>query len=248
MPQRGPKGTLGSDRGLPLRWWGLYTGRPGQGVPVPTDAQGPRPLRHDCRPRRGAMGRCWGTGAGMGGECTAARGREAARPPRAPGRRDPHRGPHRGAGIGAASHNHPKGEPGSALLDQHGAVCAPGPVAPGHAPALGLFPQGRRALHQGANEVGWALSGASRHLAGGCASPRNRQGLGPAGLLPTMPEPPGIGSPPSAGGSASAMPRSMRCGGGSGAPWRGRTQASDADSAANVYSRGMMACHCWPTH
>ena len=40
MPKRGPKCTLGYYRVCNLLLWVLYTGRPRQGLPVPTDANG----------------------------------------------------------------------------------------------------------------------------------------------------------------------------------------------------------------
>jgi hypothetical protein len=45
-PTRGPKGQLGSDRVLHLILWGLDTGLPWKGLPVPQDPPG-KPAIHD---------------------------------------------------------------------------------------------------------------------------------------------------------------------------------------------------------
>src|SRR5438093_7973469 len=45
MPQRGPKCTLGYSRVFHLIFWGLYTGRQWQGLPVPHAPAG-KPARH----------------------------------------------------------------------------------------------------------------------------------------------------------------------------------------------------------
>ena len=44
-PPRGPQGNLGSERGGHRSLWGFSTGRPWQGWPGPTEAQGPPALQ-----------------------------------------------------------------------------------------------------------------------------------------------------------------------------------------------------------
>src|SRR5262245_53434444 len=82
----------------------------------------------------------------MCGECAASRGREAARPPRAPWRRDQHRRQKRGDGIGYSGHKHQKGEKIIAIIDNHGYVLAPVPVAPVNETDMVLLPDGLKAL------------------------------------------------------------------------------------------------------
>ena len=112
---------------------------------------------------------------GICGECTASRGREAARHQRAPWRRDQHRSQKRGDGIGYSGHKHQKGEKVIAFIDNHGYVLAPVPVAPVNETDMVLLPEGLRALKKVAKEVGLDLRGAYLNLDGGFDSTRNRK-------------------------------------------------------------------------
>src|ERR671922_1563522 len=126
----------------------------------------------------------------MCGECTASRGRETARPQRAPWRRDQHRGQKRGDGIGYSGHKHETGEKVIAMTDNNGYVLAPLPVAPVNETDMVLLPQGLNALKQVAKEVGLDLKGAYLNLDGGFDSARNRKCIFHAGLIPNIKENP----------------------------------------------------------
>ena len=68
--------------------------------------------------------------AGVHRQCAASCGSAAPRHQRAPWRRDQHRGQKRGDGIGYSGHRHQKGDKVMAIIDNHGYVLAPVPVAP----------------------------------------------------------------------------------------------------------------------
>src|SRR2546428_9188379 len=116
----------------------------------------------------------------------ASRGQEAARPQRTPWRRHQHRGQKRGDGIGYSGHKHQKGEKVIAIIDNHGYVLAPVPVAPVNETDMGLLPEGLKALKQVAKEVGLDLRGASLNLDGGFDSAHNRKCIFNAGMIPTI--------------------------------------------------------------
>src|SRR5256884_7754886 len=128
--------------------------------------------------------------AGVCGECAASRGREAARSQRAPWRRDQHRGQKRGDGIGYSGYKHQKGEKVIAIIDNHGSVLAPVPVAPVNETDMVLLPDGLKALKRVAKEVGLDLKGAYLNLDGGFDSAHNRKCIFNAGLIPNIKENP----------------------------------------------------------
>jgi Transposase DDE domain len=136
------------------------------------------------------MDRGWVALAGVRGQCTASGGREAARPPYPPWRRDQHRGQKRGDGIGYSGHKHQKGEKVIAIIDNHGSVLAPVPVAPVNEIDMVLLPEGLKALKRVAKEVGLDLRGAYLNLDGGFDSTRNRKCIFNAGLIPNIKENP----------------------------------------------------------
>ena len=109
---------------------------------------------------------------------------------RAPWRRDQHRGQKRGDGIGYSGYKHQKGEKVIAIIDNHGYVLAPVPVAPVNETDMVLFPEGLKALKQVAKEVGVDLRGAYLNLDGGFDSAHNRKCIFNAGLIPNIPENP----------------------------------------------------------
>ena len=76
------------------------------------------------------------------------------------------------------------------MIDPHGSVVAPGPVVPVKATDMGRWPEGLQGLKKVPPEGGWALRGASLHLAGGLEAAPNRPGSCPAGLSPNIPAPP----------------------------------------------------------
>ena len=61
--------------------------------------------------------------------------------------------PKRGDGIGYSGHKHQKGEKVIAIIDHHGYVLAPVPVAPVHQTDMVLLPEGLKALKEVAKEV-----------------------------------------------------------------------------------------------
>ena len=128
--------------------------------------------------------------AGVCGECAASRGRETARPQRAPWRRDQHRGQKRGDGIGFSGYKHQKGEKIIAITENQGYVLAPVPVAPVNETDMVLLPQGLKALKQVAKEVGVDLRGAYVNLDGGFDSRHNRKLIFNAGMIPNITENP----------------------------------------------------------
>src|SRR5215204_33125 len=109
---------------------------------------GTRHSLHDCVSRLRQMGRRWVALAGVRGQWGASRGRETARPPRAPWRRDQHRRQKRDDGIAYSGHKHQKGDKVIAITDNNGYVLAPLPVAPVHETDMVLLPKGLQALQQ----------------------------------------------------------------------------------------------------
>src|SRR6266700_1728409 len=123
-------------------------------------------------------------------EYAASRGRETARSPCAPWRRNEHRGQKRGDGIGYSGYKHQKDDKVIAIIDNHGYVLAPVPVAPVNETDMVLLPQGLNALKQVAKQVGLDLRGAYLNLDGGFDSAHNRKCICNAGLLPNIKENP----------------------------------------------------------
>ena len=62
--------------------------------------------------------------------------------------------PKRGDGIGYSGHKHQKGAKVIAIIDNHGSVLAPVPVAPVNETDMVLFPEGLKALKEVAKEIG----------------------------------------------------------------------------------------------
>ena len=83
-----------------------------------------------------------------------------------------------------------KGEKVIAIIDHHGYVLAPAPVAPVNETDMVLFPESLKALKKVAKEVGLDLRGAYLNLDGGFDSARNRKCIFNAGLIPNIPENP----------------------------------------------------------
>src|SRR5262249_51680027 len=112
------------------------------------------------------------------------------RPARAAWRRDQHRGQKRGDGIGYSGHKHQKGDKVIAIIDNHGYVLAPVPVAPVNETDMVLLPQGLNALKQVAKQVGLDLRAAYLNLDGGFDSTYNRKCIFNAGMTPKIKENP----------------------------------------------------------
>jgi Transposase DDE domain len=115
---------------------------------------------------------------------------KAPRSERAPWRRDQHRGQKRGDGIGFSGYKHQKGEKVIAIIDNHGSVLAPVPVAPVNETDMVLLPEGLKALKKVAKEVGVDLHGAYLNPDGGFDSKANRKAIFNAGLIPNIKENP----------------------------------------------------------
>src|ERR671915_456711 len=96
----------------------------------------------------------------------------------------------RGDGIGFSGYKHQKGEKVIAIIDNHGAVLAPVPVAPVNETDMVLLPEGLQALKKVAKEVGLDLRGAYLNLDGGFDSAHNRKCIFNAGMIPNIPENP----------------------------------------------------------
>src|SRR5262249_23943791 len=83
---------------------------------------------------------------------------------------------------------HQKGEKVIAIIDNHGYVLAPVPVAPVNETDMVLLPEGLKALKKVATEVGLDLRGAYLNLDGGFDSAHNRMCIFHAGLIPNIKE------------------------------------------------------------
>src|SRR5262249_16113178 len=72
------------------------------------------------------------------------------------------------------------------IIDNHGYVLAPVPVAPVNETDMVPLSQGLQALKEVAKEVGLDLRGASLNLDGGCDSTHNRTCIFNAGMIPNI--------------------------------------------------------------
>src|SRR6267378_1301705 len=77
-----------------------------------------------------------------------------------------------------------------AIIDNHGSVLAPVPVAPVNETDMVLLPEGLKALKKIAKEVGLDLKGAYLNLDGGFDAKANRKAIFNAGLIPNIKENP----------------------------------------------------------
>jgi hypothetical protein len=93
--------------------------------------------------------------------------------------------------MGDSGYPHEPGEKVIAMIDTHGYMLAPLPVAPAHETAMVLLPKSLQALPQGVTEVGLDLRGASVHLDGGFACRATRKCMFNAGMIPTLNAHPG---------------------------------------------------------
>ena len=92
--------------------------------------------------------------------------------------------------CGYSGYKHQKGDKVIAIIDNHGYVLAPVPVAPVNETDMVLLPQGLSALKQVAKQVGLDLRGAYLNLDGGFDSAHNRTRIFNAGLIPNIKENP----------------------------------------------------------
>ena len=98
--------------------------------------------------------------------------------------------PKRGDGIGYSGHKHQKGEKVIAIIDNHGSVLAPVPVAPVNETDMVLLPEGLQALKESGQRGRVGPQGAYLNLDGGFDSAHNRKCIFNAGLIPNIPENP----------------------------------------------------------
>src|SRR6266704_458957 len=91
-----------------------------------------------------------------------------------------------GDGIGYSGHKHQKGEKVIAIIDNHGYVLAPLPVAPVNEADTVLLPEGLKALKRVAKLTGLRLQGAYLNLDGGFDSRHNRKAIFNAGMIPNI--------------------------------------------------------------
>jgi len=189
-PTRGPKGPRGDARVFHLIWGGSPPGGRGRAGPCRTTPRASRPCTTRAGPKAWPHGRrrarC-GRRAWPGGSLARWSRRGLAAGSMATG---PTPWPNKGRGPGLLGPQPPERRPGqrddrspwlcrSAWArgarqgDRHGAVARGPPRA-----------------EKSAAEGGWALRGASLHLAGGLEAAPNRPGSCPAGLSPHIPAPP----------------------------------------------------------
>ena len=95
-----------------------------------------------------------------------------------------------GDGIGFSGYKHQKREKVIAIIDNHGYVLAPLPVAPVNEADTVLLPEGLKALKRVAKRAGLELDKAYLNLDGGFDSARHRKAIFNAGLIPNIKENP----------------------------------------------------------
>jgi hypothetical protein len=95
-----------------------------------------------------------------------------------------------GDGIGYSGHKHQRGEKVIAIIDNHGYVLSPLPVAPVNRADTVLLPEGLKALKRVAKLTGLSLQGSYINLDGGFDSKANRKAIFNAGMIPNIKENP----------------------------------------------------------
>src|SRR5918993_1981956 len=95
-----------------------------------------------------------------------------------------------GDGIGYSGHKHQKGEKVIAIVDNHGYILAPLPVAPVNEADTVLLPESLKALKRIGKQTGLSFKGAYLNLDGGFDSTSNRKAIFNAGLIPNVKENP----------------------------------------------------------
>jgi len=191
MPKRGPKCKLGYYRVFNLILWVLYTGMQWKCLPVPTDRDGKAEIHYTTVYKvvakwadDGSLEHAFIGSVGylsdhnrldlsvLHGDGTNTVAKKG------------------GDGIGFSGYKHQKGEKVIAIIDNHGYVLAPLPVAPVNEADTVLLPEGLRALKRVAKRVGLALNKAYLNLDGGFDSKSNRKVIFNAGMIPNINENP----------------------------------------------------------
>ena len=95
-----------------------------------------------------------------------------------------------GDGVGYSSYKHQKGEKVIAIVDNHGYILAPLPVAPVNEADTVLLPGALKTLKRIGKQTGLSFKGAYLNLDGGFDSVSNRKAIFNAGLIPNVKENP----------------------------------------------------------
>ena len=95
-----------------------------------------------------------------------------------------------GDGIGDSGHKHQKGKKIIAIVDNHGYILVPIPIAPVNEADTVLLPDGLKALKRIGKQSGLSFRGAYLNLDGGFDSASNRKAIFNAGLIPNIKENP----------------------------------------------------------
>src|SRR6266436_137623 len=191
MPKRGPKCKLGYYRVFHLILWVLYTGMQWKCLPIPQDANGTPAIHYTTVYKVFAR---WADDGSLWQAFLASVRHLAAEKQLDTsvlhGDGTQHRRQKRGDGMSYSGYKHQKGEKVIAIIDNHGSVLAPVPVAPVNETDMVLLPEGLKALRKVAQEVGIDLRGAYLNLDGGFDSAHNRKCIFNAGLIPNVKENP----------------------------------------------------------
>jgi transposase len=95
-----------------------------------------------------------------------------------------------GDGVGYSGYKHQKGEKVIAIVDNHGYILAPLPVAPVNEADTVLLPGALKTLKRIGKQTGLSFKGAYLNLDGGFDSVSNRKAIFNAGLIPNVKENP----------------------------------------------------------
>ncbi len=191
MPKRGPRCKLGYHRVFNLILWVLYTGMQWKCLPVPKDRDDKAEIHYTTVYKvfakwadDGSLEHAFIASVkylsdqhhldlsvlhGDGTNTVAKKG---------------------GDGIGYSGYKHQKGEKGIAIIDNHGYVLAPLPVAPVNEADTVLLPESLKALKRVAKLMGFDLDKAYLNLDGGFDSTHNRKVIFNAGMIPNIKENP----------------------------------------------------------
>ena len=191
MPKRGPKCKLGYYRVFNLILKVLYTGMQWKSLPVPTDRDGKAEIHYTTVYKVFAK---WSDDGSIATAFIASVGHLSAHNQldltvlHGDGTNTVAK---KGAdGIGYSGHKHQKGEKVMAIIDNHGYILAPVPVAPVNEADTVLLPQGLSTLKRLANLTGLELNRSYLNLDGGFDSKSNRKVIFNAGLIPNIKENP----------------------------------------------------------
>jgi transposase len=191
MPKRGPKCKLGYYRVFNLILWILYTGMQWKCLPVPKDREGKAEIHYTTVYKVFAR---WADDGSLEHAFVGSVGHLS----------DHHRldlnvlhgdgtntvAKKGGDGIGYSGYKHQKGEKVIAIIDNHGYVLSPLPVAPVNEADMVLLPDALRVLKRVSKLLGWDLKGSYLNLDGGFDSKHNRKVIFNAGMIPNIKENP----------------------------------------------------------